>query len=203
MNQNHFNRADWQIFHKWLSPNVSILDCGCSDGALLMRIQADSPSAKIYGIEKNIDSVVACIARNIPVIQQDLEQGLGLFEDQSFDVVILSQTLQTIHATEFLLKELVRVGKCAIVSFPNFAYWRHRWQIMQGRMPVSKALPFEWYNTPNVRVLTIKDFEHLAPPLGLEIIDCAATHHQSQKNITILKNWRASLGVYMIRAIAL
>jgi methionine biosynthesis protein MetW len=196
----HENRPDWQAILQSLNGNERILDCGCSDGTLLLEILKKYPNITAYGIENNPQKILSALDKKLSVIQHNLEKGLDLFTDQSFDVVILSQTLQTIHATEFLLRELIRVGKKVIISFPNFGYWRHRLAVIKGRMPVSKILPFEWYNTPNVRVLTIQDFEALAPNLGIKILNSLAlTPHQ--KNINWGKNWRAELAVYLIQAL--
>jgi methionine biosynthesis protein MetW len=122
---------------------------------------------------------------------------LALFKDQSFDTVVLSQTLQTIHQTERILREVVRVGKQCVVSFPNFGHWSHRYAVVLGRMPVSKSLPYEWFNTPNVRVLTIADFEALAHKLGIEILGRVVLHHG--KTVHWLPNLFGSLAIYRVR----
>jgi methionine biosynthesis protein MetW len=153
-----------------------------------------------YGIENNMEQVEKCLEKNINVIQQNLESGLALFENQSFDMVLLSQTLQTIHKTEHILQEVVRVGKKAIITFPNFGYWKHRLSILQGRMPVSKILPYEWYNTPNVRVLTLADFEILSHQVGLKILHRIILH--GKKRIHWGHNWRGSLALYLVEGIA-
>jgi methionine biosynthesis protein MetW len=141
--------------------------------------------------------VLACVKQGVHVIQQNLEDGLRLFEDASFDFAILSQTLQTIHQTAAILRETVRVGKECIVSFPNFGYWPHRLSVLRGSMPVSKSLPYQWHNTPNVRVLTIRDFEALAPEVGIEILDRAVLH--GGRTVRWGENWRGSLAVYRVR----
>jgi methionine biosynthesis protein MetW len=141
---------------------------------------------------------LACVEKGLDVIQQDLESGLALFENQSFDMVVLSQTLQTIHETESILNEIVRVGKECIISFPNFAHWSHRIDILLGRMPVSKSLPFDWYNTPNVRVLTIADFEALASKIGLKILDRVILHEG--KEISWGANLFGSLAIYRVQS---
>ena len=143
-------------------------------------------------------SVLACVEKGLDVIQQDLESGLALFENQSFDMVVLSQTLQTIHETETILNEIVRVGKESIISFPNFAHWSHRIDIFCGRMPVSKSLPFDWYNTPNVRVLTIADFEALASKIGIQIIDRVVLHEG--KRVNFAANLFGSLAIYRVKS---
>lgn len=152
---------------------------------------------KTYGVEIMDASVLACIKKGLNVIQQDLEGGLALFEDQSFDTVVLSQTLQTIHQTERILREVVRVGEQCVVSFPNFGHWSHRFAVALGRMPVSKSLPYEWFNTPNVRVLTIADFEALAHKLGIEILGRVVLHEG--KTVQWAPNLLGSLAIYRVR----
>ena len=141
--------------------------------------------------------MLACVQKGLNVIQQDLEGGLALFEDNSFDTVVLSQTVQTIHQTEKILREVVRVGKESIVSFPNFGHWSHRLAVSLGRMPVSKSLPYQWYNTPNVRVLTVADFEKLASSLGLQVIDQYILHDGRQ--VTLMPNLFGSLALFRVR----
>jgi methionine biosynthesis protein MetW len=153
--------------------------------------------AKTYGVEITDAAVLACVQKGLNVIQQDLEGGLALFEDQSFDTVVLSQTLQTIHQTERILREVVRVGKQCVVSFPNFGHWSHRVAVALGRMPVSRSLPYEWFNTPNVRVLTIADFEALAYKLGIEIVGRVVLHEG--KTVQLAPNLLGSLAIYRVR----
>ena len=141
--------------------------------------------------------MLACAQKGLNVVQQDLEGGLALFEDQSFDKVILSQTLQTIHQTARILSEIARVGKECVVSFPNFGHWSHRLSVGFGRMPVSKSLPYQWYNTPNVRVLTVADFEKLASSLGLKIVDQCILHEGRQ--VTLMPNLFGSLALFRVR----
>ena len=151
-----------------------------------------------YGVEIDDARVLSCVQKGLNVIQQDLEGGLALFEDDSFDTVVLSQTLQTIHQTEKILREVVRVGKESIVSFPNFGHWSHRLAVGLGRMPVSKSLPFQWYNTPNVRVLTVEDFEKLASSLGLRVIDQCILDDGRQ--VTLMPNFFGSLALFRVRS---
>lgn len=189
-------RPDFRVISRWIAPSSKVLDLGCSDG-LLMRLLMDELDVTGYGVEIDDAGVLASAQRGINVIQQNMEGGLALFEDQSFDTVILSQTLQTIHRTADILRETARVGREAIVSFPNFGYWPHRLSVLQGRMPVSKSLPFQWHNTPNVRVLTIKDFEALAPEVGVKILDRAVMHNG--RVVSVGANWRGSLAVYRVK----
>jgi methionine biosynthesis protein MetW len=189
-------RPDFRAIARWVEPRSTVLDLGCGDGSLL-QLLSEELDVSGYGIEINDAGVLACAKNGVNVIQQNLEDGLRLFEDGSFDFAILSQTLQTIHQTAAILRETVRVGKECIVSFPNFGFWEHRLSVMQGHMPVSKALPHQWHNTPNVRVLTIKDFEALAPEVGIEILDRVVLH--GGKSVRWGVNWRGSLAVYRIK----
>ena len=190
-------RADFSAIANWVQPNSSLLDLGCGDGDFLEFIRAQK-NVQTYGVEISDLSVLACVEKGLDVIQQDLEAGLALFENQSFDLVVLSQTLQTIHETESILNEIVRVGKECVISFPNFAHWSHRIDILLGRMPVSKSLPFDWYNTPNVRVLTIADFEALASKIGIKILDRVILHEG--KEISWAANLFGSLAIYRVQS---
>ena len=189
-------RSDFAAIAKWGEPGSQVLDVGCGDGSLLHHLK-EAKQAHVYGVELADDKVLACAQKGLNVIQQDLEGGLALFEDQSFDKVILSQTLQTIHQTARILSEIARVGKECVVSFPNFGHWSHRSAVLLGRMPVSKSLPYQWYDTPNVRVLTIADFEALAPAVGLELLDRVVFH--DGQSVEFLPNLRGSLAVYRAR----
>ena len=188
-------RSDFDAIANWVETNSSLLDLGCGDGSFLEFIRAKR-KAITYGVEITDTAVLACVEKGLNVIQQDLEGGLALFKDQSFDTVVLSQTLQTIHQTEHILREVVRVGKQCVVSFPNFRHWSHRYAVALGRMPVSKSLPYEWFNTPNVRVLTIADFEALAHKLGIEILGRVVLHHG--KTVHWLPNLFGSLAIYRV-----
>jgi len=189
-------RSDFAAIAEWVTPGSQVLDVGCGDGSLLHHLKV-AKKAHVYGVELADDKVLACAQKGLNVIQQDLEGGLALFEDQSFDKVILSQTLQTIHQTARILSEIARVGKECVVSFPNFGHWSHRSAVLLGRMPVSKSLPYQWYDTPNVRVLTIADFEALAPAVGLELLDRVVFH--DGQSVEFLPNLRGSLAVYRAR----
>jgi methionine biosynthesis protein MetW len=190
-------RADFAAIANWIAPNSQVLDLGCGDGSFLQFLQNQKP-VHTYGVEIDDVRVLACVQKGLNVIQQDLEGGLALFDDDSFDTVVLSQTLQTIHQTEKILREVVRVGKESIVSFPNFGHWSHRLAVGLGRMPVSKSLPYQWYNTPNVRVLTVEDFEKLASSLGLQVIDQCILHDGRQ--VTLMPNFFGSLALFRVRS---
>ncbi len=190
-------RLDLNYIQNWVQAQSTVLDCGCGDGDLLSELQR-SKQVLAYGIENEIEQIKQCVNKGINVIQQNLEQGLAMFANKSFDAVILSQTLQTIHNTEHILQEIVRVGKNAIVTFPNFGYWQHRIGVIKGRMPISKSLPYDWYNTPNVRVLTLYDFEKLADKVGLKLIQRVVLHNN--KKIKFLPNLRGSTILYLIKS---
>ena len=147
-----------------------VLDLGCGDGELLDHLQKTRQCTG-YGVEINDDNVIACVKRGVQVIQLNLDEGLNLFSDQSFDVVLQIDTLQNLRNARTMLRETARVGRVGVVSFPNFAHWPNRLSIMHGRMPVTRRLPFEWYDTPNIRVGTFADFESLARKNNLQIHD--------------------------------
>ena len=189
-------RADFAAIANWVAPQSQVLDLGCGDGSFLAFLQTQKP-VHAYGVEIDDQRVLACVQKGLNVIQQDLEGGLALFEDKSFDTVVLSQTVQTIHQTEKILSEIVRVGKECVISFPNFGHWSHRLAVAMGHMPVSKSLPYAWFDTPNVRVLTIADFEALAPAVGLELLDRVVFH--DGQSVEFLPNLRGSLAVYRAR----
>ncbi len=152
-----------------------VLDLGCGSGELLALLR-DERGCTGYGIELDDAQVMACVARGINVIQHNLEEGLALFEDNSFDVVLQLDTLQHLRNTEAMLRETARIGRVGLVSFPNFAHWPHRLSVLRGRMPVTRALPYQWYDTPNIRVATFADFEVLARRNGLRIVESFGLH---------------------------
>ena len=147
-----------------------VLDLGCGDGALLAHLQQERGCTG-YGIEFDDANVLACVRRGVNVLQLNLEDGLAIFEDNSFDVVLQIDTLQHLRNAEVMLRETARIGRQGVVAFPNFAHWPNRLSILQGRMPVTKRLPYQWYDTPNIRVGTFKDFEVLAIKNKLRILD--------------------------------
>ncbi|MFZ4553593.1 MAG: methionine biosynthesis protein MetW [Betaproteobacteria bacterium] len=163
-------RADLTAIGRWVREGSRVLDLGCGDGHLLSQLQRHK-RVEGYGIDIDIDSVTHCVAAGINVIQSDLERGLSGFGDQAFDYVILSHTLQAMHNTEHIVREMLRVGREGIVSFPNFGYWRHRWQILRGRMPVSDDLPYQWFDTPNIHLCTLRDFELFCQQHGIRILE--------------------------------
>ena len=189
-------RPDLAFIAHWVDNQAHVLDVGCGDGVMMDYLQSDKQCSG-YGIEIADDKVLASTQRGVQVIQQDMEKGLALFGDDSFDTVLCLSSLQMMKHVERLLRDIVRVGKEAIVSFPNFAYWPHRVALLKGRMPVSKSLPYQWYDTPNVRCATIKDFRELAEECGLEVIDCVAL--AEGRTVSLLPNLRGDLAVFRLR----
>ena len=164
------DRKDMELIAELVPAGSRVLDLGCGNGELLAHLQSQRRCTG-YGIDLFDDNVLACAKRGVNVIQLNLEEGLAMFEDQSFDVVLQLDTLQHLRNTENMLHETARVGRIGIVSFPNFAHWRNRLFVAGGRMPVTKALPYQWYDTPNIRVGTHADFEVLARKDGLRVLD--------------------------------
>jgi methionine biosynthesis protein MetW len=189
-------RADLAFIAHWVRPASHVLDLGCGDGVMLDYLQTDKQCIG-YGVEIDDGKIPQCVERNVAVIQQDLEAGLAMFANNAFDTVLCLSALQMIENVEGVLKDIARVGREAIVSFPNFAYWPHRVALLRGRMPVSKSLPYEWYDTPNLRCATINDFEELANKVGLEVLERVALHDGNL--IRFLPNWRGSLAVFRFK----
>lgn len=170
-----------------------VLDLGCGDGALLAHLR-EHQSCTGYGIEIDDANVLACVRRGINVIQLNLDEGLAIFEDASFDVVLHVDTLQHLRNTEVVLQETARVGRIGVVAFPNFAHWPNRLSIARGRMPVTRRLPYQWYDTPNIRIGTFADFELLALRNGLQIQDSFGLHEA--RVVRRLPNLLASTAVF-------
>jgi methionine biosynthesis protein MetW len=190
--------SDTQIQHAIaaLVPKGSrVLDLGCGDGAMLAHLQA-TRGCSGYGVEIDDANVLACVKRGVNVIQLNLEQGLALFDDASFDVVLQIDTLQHLRNAEVMLRETVRVGRVGIVAFPNFAHWPNRLSVLMGRMPVTKRLPYQWYDTPNIRVGTHADLGTLARSNGLQVLDSFGL--QNGQPVRLLPNWLAGTSVYKL-----
>jgi methionine biosynthesis protein MetW len=187
------DRKDMELIAELVPPGSRVLDLGCGNGELLAHLR-DVRQCSGYGIEIADANVLACTQRGVNVIQLNLEEGLALFEDQSFDVVLQLDTLQHLRNTEKMLRETARVGRIGIVSFPNFAHWPNRLHVVGGRMPVTRVLPYQWYDTPNIRVGTYADFEVLAQKDGLHILDSFGI--QGGRVVRTWPNLRASVAVF-------
>lgn len=196
MNAAIANRSDWNIIAGWVQPGERVLDLGCGDGSLL-KLLIEQRGARGYGVEIDAQGVLASIRNGINVVQADIDRGLSEFKDNAFEHVVLSRTLQTVKHTENTLREMLRVGREAVVSVPNFGYWKNRQAVLNGRMPVSEDLPYQWYDTPNVRFFTLADFEALCEQMGIavktrEVLDAKGQPVHEEHNFL------GSLGVYRI-----
>ena len=186
-------RRDMELIAELVPRGSRVLDLGCGTGELLAHLR-DARGCSGYGVEIADANVLACTQRGVNVIQLNLEDGLAMFEDQSFDVVLQLDTMQHLRNTERMLRETARVGRIGIVSFPNFAHWANRLRVVSGRMPVTKALPYEWYDTPNIRVGTYADFEVLARKEGFRVLDSFGI-----QNAEVVRRWpnlMASVAVF-------
>ena len=172
-----------------------VLDLGCGDGAMLDYLQR-TRGCTGYGVEIDDANVLACIRRGVDVIQLNLDEGLAVFEDASFEVVLQIDTLQHLRNAEVMLRETARVGRLGIVAFPNFAHWLNRWSILMGRMPVTKRLPYQWYDTPNIRVGTHADLAALAARNGLRVLDSFGL--QEGRTVRFAPNLLAGTSVYKL-----
>ena len=182
-----------RLIAQLVPPGSRVLDLGCGDGALLDLLQRERGCSG-YGVEIADGNVLKCIRRGVDVIQLNLDEGLSLFQDASFDVVLQIDTLQHLRNAEVMLRETVRVGRIGIVAFPNFAHWPNRVSIARGRMPVTRRLPYQWYDTPNIRVGTFKDFEVLAGKNNLRVLDAFGL--QGDREVRWLPNARAGTAVF-------
>ncbi|SOD17018.1 methionine biosynthesis protein MetW [Nitrosomonas ureae] len=187
-------RPDFAAIAAWIHPGAKILDLGCGDGSLL-RYLRDTRDVFGYGMEIDDDNLLSCFRNGINVIHNDLEAGLSSFASDSFDFVILSQTLQAVRHTEGIIQEILRVGKEGIISFPNFGYWKNRVQVISGRMPVSETLPYNWYDTPNIHLCTLDDFEALCQQCNARILERSVMNNH-YRPVNFLPNLRGMLAFY-------
>ena len=193
-------RPDFAAIAAWIPQGASVLDLGCGDGSLLRYLQ-EMRSVRGYGVEISDVKLVACIRNGVNVIQGDLDSGLSGFETGAFDFVVLSQTLQAIRHTEVLVREMLRVGREGIVSFPNFGYWKNRLNVLRGNMPVSEDLPYQWYDTPNVHLCTLQDFETFCAQHRIDILDRRVMTGGGNE-VGVLPNLLGSTAVYRFRNVA-
>lgn len=189
------DQATKHAIAQWVPPGARVLDLGCGDGAMLEYLQT-TRGCTGYGVEIDDANVLACVQRGVNVIQLNLDEGLAAFEDNSFDVVLQLDTLQHLRNAEVMLRETVRVGRVGIVAFPNFAHWPNRLSILRGRMPVTKRLPYQWYDTPNIRVGTHADLAVLARKNGLKVLDSCGL--QDGQTVRFAPNLRAGTSVYKL-----
>jgi len=186
-------KATMEALARLVPEGSRVLDLGCGDGSMLDYLQR-SRGCSGYGIEIADANVLACVRRGVNVIQLNLDEGLAMFGDNSFDVVLQIDTLQHLRNAEVMLRETARVGRTGIVAFPNFAHWPNRLSVLRGRMPVTRRLPYQWYDTPNIRVGTYKDFEALAQKNRLRILDSFGL--QDGEAVRFLPNARAGTAVF-------
>jgi methionine biosynthesis protein MetW len=190
------SRPDFAAIAAWIPQGASVLDLGCGDGNLLRYLQ-EMRAVHGYGVEISDSKLVACIRNGVNVIQGDLDSGLSGFETNSFDFVVLSQTLQAIRHTETLVHEMLRVGSEGIVSFPNFGYWKNRLNVLNGSMPVSEELPYQWYDTPNVHLCTLQDFETFCAQHQVQILSRRVMSGGSE--VAVMPNLLGSTAVYRFK----
>lgn len=194
-------RPDLALISQWIKPNSHILDLGCGDGFLLNHLSQER-NISGYGLEIDAKNIVSCIKAGVNVIQTDLNAGLSEFDNQSFDYVIMTQTLQAIARPDLLIEEMLRVGKEGIVTFPNFGHWKTRVYLgLGGRMPITRSLPSQWYDTPNIHLCTIKDFERLCSRKKIQILRRAVVNvdHQQTLIIRSMPNLFGEIALYQIK----
>ncbi|MCY4144295.1 MAG: methionine biosynthesis protein MetW [Gammaproteobacteria bacterium] len=193
-------RVDLQHVADFVEENSRVLDLGCGDGELLAHLQ-ESKNIKGYGIEKDQEAIEECIRRGVNVIEHDLNFGLDRFPDDSFDIVVMTETLQALESPRKLLKELLRIANRCIVSFPNFGHWQCRFQLLfRGRMPVAEHLPHQWYDTPNIHLCTFRDFDELCQSEGLQVVERSVVDPQYRKvsKKSGLSNLFGTTGFYVL-----
>ena len=193
-------RLDLRLAERWIKPKSRVLDLGCGDGELLAHLR-DSFDVKGYGLEIDEEKINDCVARGVNVIQQNLNKGLSNFGDNSFDSVIMTQALQAVEKPDQLLNDMLRVGKQAIITFPNFAHWKTRsYLFFKGQMPVSEALPYSWYDTPNIHLCTFRDFEALCQKLDIKILNRLAVDDDQQGSFLMkyLPNLMGEVAIYRV-----
>jgi len=188
-------RHDFTVIARWITPGARVLDLGCGDGALLSYLR-EVRNTQGYGVDIDLDNVQSAIGKGLSVIHADLEVGLVSFDTHSFDYVILSQTLQAVRNIELVLAEMLRVGQEAVVTFPNFAYWRHRLDLLLGKMPTSSVLPYAWYNTPNIHLCTLKDFEAFCQMKEIAIYEKQVMG--KKRNVRFFSNFFGCIAVYRV-----
>ena len=193
-------RFDLRIIASWVEPNTRVLDLGCGEGDLLFYLKS-SKGVRGTGIEHNEAKVTQCIEKGLTVLQGDINAEVLDYPDDAFDYIILSQTLQQVYEPAALLRSILRIGKKAVVSFPNFSHWQVRFQLMtSGYAPITRQLPYQWYDTPNIRVISLKDFRKFARTIGFKILKETAIsiHDRKGKTIQWMQNLRSTYGIFLI-----
>lgn len=193
-------RSDLKIIENWVAAKSNVLDLGCGEGNLLEYLKSEK-QCKGYGLEINPDSILSCVEKGLNVIEHDLNEGLKHFKDNAMDTVVMTQALQAVSRPDILLDDMLRVGKEAIITFPNFGYWRTRLYLMlKGKMPMSKTLPFNWYDTPNIHMCTFRDFEKLCYEKNVTILNRTVVdkNHDESLSINTLPNLLGEIAVYRV-----
>lgn len=193
-------RLDLALARQWIAPESRVIDLGCGDGELLAHLR-DTLNVRGYGLEIDADKITTAIARGVNVIEQDLNHGLANIENDSFDTLLMAQALQAVQRPDILLDEMVRVAREVIITFPNFAHWQTRWYLFyKGRMPVSRALPYGWFDTPNIHLCTMHDFEALCRSKGLKVLDKLAVDQDQQGSILArwFPNMFGEIGIFRV-----
>ena len=201
MENNRGLHLNYSLITQIIEENSKVLDLGCGDGTLL-KMLIDQKHIEGKGIEINQDSVINSIENGVCTIQGDIDEGLVQFSDKEYDYVVLNRTVQATEKPDFVIKEMLRVGKKVIVSFPNFGYWKVRlYLLLNGKMPVSKMLPFEWYNTPNIHLLTIRDFFEFEKKNNIKILKSIYLNHaqvRRDKLLRLMPNLLAEEAVFVL-----
>lgn len=193
-------RADQALIAEWIRPESRILDLGCGDGRLLAALQQEH-GASGYGVEIDPENIVKCIANGINVVQANLDEGLTDFDDNSFDYVVMTQTIQAVRFPQRLLHEMLRIGREGIVTFPNMGHWKCRFQLAFGKMPITRHLPNTWHNTPNIHICTISDFEDMCISENIEVLQRTAvdSEHRAGLAMRVLPNLLGEIAMYRFR----
>lgn len=193
-------RLDLRLVEQWIRPGTRVLDLGCGDGELLAHLR-DTLNVRGYGLEIDPDKITAAIARGVNVVEQDLNKGLANIRDDSFDTLLMAQALQAVQRPDELLDEMVRVAREVIITFPNFGHWKTRWYLIRhGRMPVSRALPYGWHDTPNIHLCTFRDFEAMCRDKGLKVLDRLAVDQEQQGSglSRLFPNFYGEIGIFRV-----